>query len=58
MKQCDRTAIIKCSNQLVLNIYSMIISWNLFSMKYVKIIYFIFRFSHYSAGIHVKFVLV
>jgi len=36
----------------------MIISWNVFSMKYVNIIYLIFRFSHYSAGIHVKFVLV
>ena len=55
MKQWDMTVIIKCSNQLVLNIYIMIIAWYI---KYVKIINLIFRFSYYSAGIHVKFLLV
>jgi hypothetical protein len=33
----------------------MIISWNMYNIKYVKMIYLIFRFSYYSAGIHVKF---
>jgi hypothetical protein len=52
------TVITKCLNQLVLNIYSTIISWNMYYIKYVKIIYLIFWFSYYSAGIRVKFLLV
>ena len=42
MIQRDMTVITKCLNQLVLNIYSAIISWNMYYIKYVKIIYLIF----------------